>query len=62
MSEPLQPLTEPGRYFVKPDTAEQAVISASKSKQDAKMTQVVVASVAVIPSTDHLKVKEVLPQ
>jgi len=48
-----------GRYFIKPDTAEQAVVSVSKSKVDSMKTQVVVASVALMPSTEQLKVKEV---
>jgi hypothetical protein len=43
-----------GRYFLKPETAEQAVVSVSKDKENGK-TQIVVASVATIPSTQHLK-------
>ncbi len=45
-----------GRYFIKPETAEQAVVSVTKDKETGH-TQVVVASVANIPTTDHLKVK-----
>ena len=39
-----------GRYFIKPETAEQAVVSVTKDKESGK-TQVVVASVANIPTT-----------
>jgi hypothetical protein len=44
-----------GRYFIKPETAEQAVVSVAKDNQDKNKTMVVVASVATIPTTDHLK-------
>lgn len=43
-----------GRYFVKPETAEQAIISVSK--RDGK-TMIVVAELGGVPSTQHLKVK-----
>ncbi len=45
-----------GRYFMKMQSAEQAVLTANKSKENGK-TQIVLASVAVIPSTQNLKVK-----
>jgi hypothetical protein len=41
---------------MKMQTAEQAVLSVNKSKENGK-TQIVLASVAVIPSTQNLKVK-----
>ena len=44
-----------GRYFIKPETAEQAVVSVAKDNQDKNKTMVVVASVATIPTTNHLK-------
>jgi hypothetical protein len=41
-----------GRYYVKGETAEQAVISVSKNDKD--KTMIVLASVGQMPSTDHL--------
>ncbi len=44
-----------GRYFIRPETSEQAVVTVTKSTQNKDKTMVVVASVGATPTTDHLK-------
>lgn len=43
-----------GRIFIKPETAQQTVVSVTKNKENSK-TMIVVASLGNTPSTEHLK-------
>lgn len=52
----LQQTGVDGRYFLKPQTAEQVVVSVSKAA-DSDKTMIVVASVATLPSTQQLQFK-----